>query len=147
MSSFNRIGTTPTAESYELLTTVLRNEWGFTGAVITDCVMACTTEDINRSLLAGNDFQLSYGIINGLSEEITTTASGQAAMRQATKNIMYMIANSDAPSLYSSHLFTLDKVQIVVDILFGALFILYYYRRHLKMKKWKAEKAASVTVE
>ena len=35
MSSFNRIGTTPTAESYALLTTVLRGEWGFKGAVIT----------------------------------------------------------------------------------------------------------------
>ena len=140
MSSFNRIGTNPTAESYPLLTQVLRNEWGFRGAVITDCVMACTTENINRSLLAGNDFQLSYGIINGLSKDITDTVSGQAAMRQATKNIMYMVANSDAPQLYEKHLFKLDKVQIFIDIIFGALFILYYYRRHIKMKTWKASK-------
>ena len=52
MSSFNRIGAVPTAESSPLLKTVLRGEWGFKGAVITDCVMACTTEDINRSTLA-----------------------------------------------------------------------------------------------
>lgn len=140
MSSFNRIGTTPTAESYELLTTVLRDEWGFKGAVITDCVMACTTEDINRALLAGNDLQLSYGLINGLSDEITGTVSGQAAMRQATKNILYMVANSDAPTLYKAHLFTLDKIWIAIDVIFGALFICYYYRRHLKMKKWKEYK-------
>ena len=137
MSSFNRIGTTPTAESYELLTTVLRDEWGFNGAVITDCVMACTTEDINRALLAGNDIQLSYGLIKGLSDEITGTVSGQAAMREATKNVLYMIANSDAPTLYKAHLFTLDKIWIAIDVIFGALFICYYYRRHLKMKKWK----------
>ena len=140
MSSFNRIGTTPTAESYELLTTVLRGEWGFKGAVITDCVMACTTEDINRALLAGNDLQLNFGLLGSLSDEITGTISGQAAMRQATKNILYMVANSDAPTLYKAHLFTLDKIWIAIDVIFGALFICYYYRRHLKMKKWKEYK-------
>ncbi|WP_328514415.1 glycoside hydrolase family 3 N-terminal domain-containing protein, partial [Streptococcus suis] len=36
MSSFNRVGTTWTGASYELLTTVLREEWGFVGTVITD---------------------------------------------------------------------------------------------------------------
>ena len=143
MSSFNRIGTTPTAESYELLTTVLRDEWGFKGAVITDCVMACTTEDINRALLAGNDLQLSYGLIKGLSDEITGTVSGQAAMRQATKNILYMVANSDAPTLYKAHLFLLDKIWIAIDVIFGALFICYYYRRHLKMKRWKEFKKSN----
>ena len=140
MSSFNRIGTTPTAESYELLTTVLRGEWGFKGAVITDCVMACTTEDINRALLAGNDLQLNFGLLGSLSDEITGNVSGQAAMRQATKNILYMVANSDAPTLYKAHLFTLDKIWIAIDVIFGALFICYYYRRHLKMKKWKEYK-------
>lgn len=36
MSSFNRIGTVWTGGSYELLTEVLRDEWGFEGMVITD---------------------------------------------------------------------------------------------------------------
>lgn len=36
MSSFNRIGTVWAGGSYELLTDVLRNEWGFVGMVITD---------------------------------------------------------------------------------------------------------------
>ena len=114
MSSFNRIGTTPTAESSALLNTVLRSEWGFRGAVITDCVMACTTEDINRATLAGNDFQLSYGLISSLSNDITDTVSGQKAMRQATKNILYMVANSDAPALYSAHMTTFGTMSISV---------------------------------
>lgn len=110
---------------------------------ITDCVMACTTEDINRELLARNDIQLSYGLIKGLSDEITGTVSGQDAMRQATKNVLYMIVNSDAPTLYKAHLFLLDKIWIAIDVIFGALFICYYYRRHLKMKRWKEFKKSN----
>lgn len=36
MSSFNRIGVTPTASSYALMTQLLRKEWGFDGISITD---------------------------------------------------------------------------------------------------------------
>ena len=43
VSSFNRLGAVPAAESDPLLTTVPRNEWGFEGMVITDSVMACIT--------------------------------------------------------------------------------------------------------
>ena len=138
MSSFNRIGTTPTAESAALLKTVLRDEWGFKGAVITDCVMACTTEDINRATLAGNDFQLSYGLLNPLSDELVNSVSGQQAMRQATKNILYMIANSDAPELYKPHMYTIEKILLCVLIVLLALFATYYYRWFTKNKKWKS---------
>ena len=137
MSSFNRIGTTPTAESSALLNTVLRDEWGFCGAVITDCVMACTTEDINRSTLAGNDFQLSYGLLSTLSDEVTGTVSGQNAMRQATKNILYMTANSDAPTLYKAHMTTIGTILLGIFIVLMLLFVQYYIRWFLSLAKFK----------
>lgn len=137
MSSFNRIGTTPTAESSALLNTVLRDEWGFRGAVITDCVMACTTEDIDRATLAGNDFQLSFGLISDLSDELTGSVSGQQAMRQAAKNILYMVANSDAPELYRAHMTTFGTILLVVGVVLLALFVQYYVRYFLRLKKWK----------
>ena len=137
MSSFNRIGTTPTAESPALLKTVLRDEWGFRGAVITDCVMACTTEEINRATLAGNDFQLSYGLLSNLSDELKNSASGQTAMRQATKNILYMIAGSDAPQLYQAHMTTFGKILLTVFIVLMLLFIQYYVRYFIRLRKWK----------
>ncbi len=138
MSSFNRIGYTPTAESSALLQTVLRSEWGFKGAVITDCVMACTTEDINRATLAGNDFQLSYGLLSSLSDEVMDSVSGQKAMRQAVKNILYMEANSDAPILYTDKMTTVEKILISIGLVLAALFVCYYVRRFFKMKKWKS---------
>ena len=137
MSSFNRIGTTPTAESPTLLNTVLRDEWGFRGAVITDCVMACTTNEINRSTLAGNDFQLSYGLLSSLSDELTSSVSGQQAMRQATKNILYMVANSDAPELYQAHMTTIGTILLVVGLILLALFVQFYVRYFLRLRKWK----------
>ena len=36
MSSYNRINSMKTAESYDLLTEILRNEWGYEGLVMTD---------------------------------------------------------------------------------------------------------------
>ena len=36
MSSYNRMNSMKTAESYDLLTEILRNEWGFDGLVMTD---------------------------------------------------------------------------------------------------------------
>ena len=137
MSSFNRIGAVPTAESSPLLKTVLRGEWGFKGAVITDCVMACTTEDINRATLAGNDFQLSYGLISGLSDELTNSVSGQKAMRESAKNILYMAANSDAPELYSPHMTTLGKILCAIGAVLLLLFAQYYIRWFKRNGRWK----------
>lgn len=135
MSSFNRIGTVPTAESYPLLTTVLRGEWGFNGTVITDCVMSCTTEDVNQSLLAGNDLQLN--IIQQGTIKADTPVQRQA-LRKATKNILYMVANSNAMEITDTSMPGIQKTLIVIDVIIIALFVLYYYRRHRKMKRWKA---------
>ena len=144
MSSFNRIGTVPTAESYPLLTTVLRNEWGFKGCVITDCVMACTTEDVNQSLLAGNDLQLT---VLGQLKILTDTPVQKQALRRATKNIFYMIVNGDSLNYISTSMPTIEKVLIVVDIIIAALFVLYYVKRHKKMTKWKASQKQKEEVE
>ena len=114
-----------------------RDEWGFRGAVITDCFMACVTENINRATMAGNDLQLSYGLISSLSDEVTDSVSGQQAMRQAAKNILYMTANSDAPELYKAHMTTLGKILLTVGLILALLFVQYYFRYFRRLNKWK----------
>ena len=135
MSSFNRIGATPAAESWELLTGVLRQEWGFQGAVVTDCVMACATQDPNRALRAGNDLQLSF--FSNITADTTDTVAGRQALRQASHNILYMVANSDALETANWGPYPFVIALIVVDVVIFALFALYFWRRHVGMVRWR----------
>ena len=139
MSSYNRIGATPAAESKELLTDVLRGEWGFKGAVITDCTMGSSTSDVNRSVRAGNDINLNYLLETAMTADTTDTAAGHQALRRATKNVLYMVVNSDA--LESTHNLdmpsTIRTGCIVFDVVVIALFGLYLWRRHVKMVRWR----------
>lgn len=139
MSSFNRVGTTPAAESYALLTCVLRGEWGFDGAVVTDCTMAAGTSDINRSLRAGNDINLNMLQDLSLTADTTDTAAGHQALRRATHNVLYMVANSDAleTAQATSLKPTVTAVFVVVDVVVAGLFALYLWRRHKAMVRWR----------
>lgn len=136
MSSFNRLGATPAAEGWELLTGVLRQEWGFEGAVVTDCVMACSTQDADRSLRAGNDLQLSF--LTSFDADTTETAAGRQALRQASHNILYMVANSDALETANWGPYPFVIALICVDVVIFALFALYFWRRHVGMVRWRA---------
>ena len=95
MSSFNRIGSTWTGGSKALLTNVLRNEWGFIGTVITDYNDEPQMH-VEAGVVAGNDLMLANA--STLASEFTdiSNPSTVLAMRQASKNIIYSIVNSNA---------------------------------------------------
>ncbi|GJM69545.1 hypothetical protein HMSSN036_17610 [Paenibacillus macerans] len=92
MSSFNRIGTTWAGEHYGLLTTVLRDEWGFKGMVITDWDMF-PHMDVDRAIRAGGDLMLTT-LGDKPTKLSTDTNTGKQAMRKASHNILYTVANS-----------------------------------------------------
>ena len=95
MSSFNRIGMTWAGGSYALLTEVLRNEWGFKGSVVTDYIVG--GYNVQQMLRAGGDIVLNQ---NMQPKDLYGDATHVAQLRRATKNILYVTANSNAMNGY-----------------------------------------------
>ena len=148
MTSVNRIGAKWTGASYELLTTVLRNEWGFKGMVVTDNCMR-DYADPDQAIRAGNDLMLMPLDFNGTmpTEKSTETNTGRQAMRQATKNILYTVANSAGMELSANIAFpTWMVIYALVDALLLALVCFGFYRAAHK-KYIKKEKKNKKSVE
>ena len=93
MSSFNRIGTVWAGGSYELLTEILRDEWGFQGMVITDYANAYMNAD--QMIRAGGDLML-FQDQQPSSSGMNVNASHLVALRKAVKNILYTVSRSNA---------------------------------------------------
>ena len=138
MSSFNRIGTTWTGGDYRLLTSILRDEWGFKGMVICDF----NTEpfmDTRQMAYAGGDLNLA----TLPSPWKATSAQDLTILRQCTKNIIYTTARSNAMNgcgeggYYVTYyawwevlLFFLEIGVLAVTVLWGFLCFYLNYRRN-----------------
>mgnify|MGYP002510658178 FL=1 len=96
MSAFNYIGNKYAGANPELLNTVLRNEWGFRGMVLTDYFGGYGYQDADIQIRNGGDFCLTPQMIevSGLTDK--TSGTSLQAARQACKNILYTTANSRA---------------------------------------------------
>jgi len=107
MSSYNKINGTYASESRDLLTNVLRGEWGFKGFVMTDWFGG---KDAIGQMNAGNDL-LMPGNANQLKAVIDAINSGAITKEQIDKNVERILniilkspsfkkyKNSDKPDL------------------------------------------------
>ena len=93
MTSYNWIGDVPAMANSDLLNDVLRGEWGFEGMVITDYFGSYGYMISDNCLRNGNDLMLGYGSYES-NELDSSSATLVNAMRQASKNILYTVANS-----------------------------------------------------
>ena len=93
MSSQNCIGGIIGFAHYGMLTGVLRDEWGFTGAVVTDLYPSTMAAMRDMSLRAGTDMFMNT---NGTYAEDYDSDTAKSCMRNAIHNIAYMIVNSNA---------------------------------------------------
>ena len=140
MSSFNRIGEICAAENADLLTTVLRNEWGFRGTVITDCILQLSYINIDRAIAAGNDLILSLMNMQAPSEAVTNSPAGHQVLRTATHNILYTSANSIGQEVSVIPVpYWLYITVAVVDAGLIALCVFYFVRRRKNVKRWKEQ--------
>lgn len=99
MSSYNCIGTTMASCNYSLLTSVLRNEWGFQGMVETDFGPTVNEDAMIR---AGNDFKLNASWSGDKTPfadvfpGVVNSNTGKNAMKKSLKNMCFCIVNSAA---------------------------------------------------
>ena len=145
MSSFNYIGTHWAGGTSELCNTVLRDEWGFKGFVLTDYFGVYGYMDSDMAIRGGTDCMLvAYDTeTNHLTD--TTSATGILAMRQACKNIMYTVVNSRAylPENMSEGLMDWQIFAIVIDVILAALII---FLEVLAIKGFKKDAAAEPVI-
>lgn len=95
MTSFNRLGMKWAGGSYALLTRVLRDEWGFHGSVVTDYSLNTYTH-VDEMIRAGGDLFLTQ---DAKTFSMADDATQLTLLRQATKNILYSVVNSNAMSI------------------------------------------------
>ena len=87
MSSYNKLNGEYTQQSHSLLTTVLRDEWGFDGIVMTDWgTKAGTVKAVN----AGNDL-MEPGMQVEIDRIIAAVKAGEISQEQLDKNVRNML--------------------------------------------------------
>lgn len=89
MSSYNRIGAVWAGGSEALLTGILRDEWGFNGAVITDYADHHSYMNGDQALRAGGSLWMA-GFGGGEMAFETSSNSYMQALRRAAKQVLYM---------------------------------------------------------
>ena len=98
MTSFNRIGTTWAGGHYNLITEVLRGEWGFNGFVLTDYEVGMGKGgymDTLQTLEAGGDGKLkTVGMDALFGFDISKEPLYQEYGRDAAHHILYTVVNS-----------------------------------------------------
>ncbi len=87
MSSYNRINGQHTSESYELLTGILRGEWGFKGMVVTDWGVK---NDPVKEVKAGNDMKMHCGYPDDLKAAYDKGELTRADLEVCVKRILEM---------------------------------------------------------
>ncbi|MGM0213760.1 glycoside hydrolase family 3 protein [Enterococcus sp. AZ109] len=137
MSAFNYIGNQWAGGSSTLLNTVLRDEWGFDGFVLTDYFGGYGYMDADKAIRNGNDMMLSTTGETGAGLDDTESATAVQAMRTAAHNILYTVVNSreyenyESASQWMPWQQTAIKVNIAVGVGIVAIqaLIIYLYRR------------------
>lgn len=141
MTSFNRIGTRWTGGDYRLITEVLRNEWGFSGAVICDFNVGIYMNS-KQMAYAGGDLNLTT--TRPWSKADPENAGDVTMLRNAAHNSLYVLVNSnimngiDKNTKFTTVMPLWQQVIIIVEVVIVvalAVWGVFAIRGMLKKKK------------
>ena len=97
MTSYNKVNGAYANNSYDLLTKVLRNEWGFDGVVMTDWF--ATGKDVgshSAAIEAGNDLIMpgGKGAVRELRQKLKSGELDRTALIKCAANVIRGITGS-----------------------------------------------------
>ena len=92
MTSYNRLNGHQASEDYELITGILRGEWGFSGAVMSDWR---TLGLHGYEVKAGQDIKMSLGYPESLMEFITAERLSRAEIEEHAQKVLELILKID----------------------------------------------------
>lgn len=142
MSSFTCLGNTWCGASGGLLQTILRDEWGFKGSVITDAQFYYFM-DTEKALRNGGDVMLNTG---AQKLKDSNSATAVLSLQQAVKNTCYTQVNSNAvndigPKAKFTYTMAPWKIANMAGIAVAS--VLFLFVVIIYAKKRKDEKAES----
>ena len=92
MSSYNVINGRRASESRELLTTILRDEWGYAGLVMSDW---WTRGEHYKEILAGNDLKMANGYPERVEEAMKLGAVNRSDLETCARRVLELILEID----------------------------------------------------
>ena len=97
MAAFNYIGYEWAGASSALMQTVLQDEWGFHGMVLTDAALdGYNYINGDQAIRNGTNAILNPDLVEETSVHDQTSATSVIAMRESAHSILYAVANSNA---------------------------------------------------
>ena len=92
MSSYNFINGCETSESWDLLTGILRQEWGYRGLVMTDWG---NNSKHPRELAAGNNVKMHYGLPKQLVLAMDKGVLTRKQLEDNARIVLELVLRSD----------------------------------------------------
>ncbi len=92
MTSYNLVNGERASENYELLTNILRGEWGYDGMITTDW---CNLAEQYKELKAGNDIKMPEGQRDGVMQALADGKITRSEIEVCAQRILRMIMKLD----------------------------------------------------